>query len=83
VDKRLNILFDLLNNEGVPNDVIPELVKLAQGILPEDFANLTALSQHQFDIAQQIHLEIHTSHEQFATWMVGIKRLIDMARLLG
>jgi hypothetical protein len=49
----------------------------------KDFAKLTALSQHQFDLAQQIHLEIHTSHEQFATWMVGIKRLIDMARLLG
>jgi hypothetical protein len=39
-----------------------------------------ALAQRQFDVAQQIHLDLHTSNEQFATWMLGIKRLIDMAR---
>jgi len=35
VEKRLNILFDLLNNnEGIPPHVISELVKLAQGNFP-------------------------------------------------
>jgi hypothetical protein len=33
VDKRLNILFDLLNNDDViPAPVISELVSLAQGL---------------------------------------------------
>ena len=34
VDKRLNILFDLLNNDEIPAAVMSELVRLAQGILP-------------------------------------------------
>jgi len=90
VDKRLNILFDLLNNdEVIPPPVISELVKLAQGTYPSPrdpfstcfgVSDLLALAQRQFDLAQQIHLDVHTSNEQFANWMLGIKRLIDMAR---
>jgi len=38
VDKRLNILFDLLNNdEEIPKPVISELVKVAEGIPCRDF----------------------------------------------
>jgi len=38
VDKRLNILFDLLNNDDViPANIITELVNLAQGIANYDF----------------------------------------------
>jgi len=33
VDKRLNILFDHLNNDDIPQNVVPELVRLAEGIV--------------------------------------------------
>ena len=84
VDKRLNILFDLLNNdEGIPPNVISQLVKLAEGnLLPIHTTDGTALAQRQFETALQIRLDLHTAHEQYATWMLGIKRLIDMARAL-
>jgi hypothetical protein len=41
---------------------------------------MVALMQRQFDVAAQIQLDLHTANEQFSTWMLGIKRLIDMAR---
>jgi len=42
-----------------------------------------ALSRREFETALQIRLDLHTAHEQYATWMLGIKRLIDMARALS
>ena len=81
VDKRLNILFDLLNNDDVPAPIISELVRLAQGISPRiSIPLMVALMQRQFDVAAQIQLDLHTANEQYSTWMLGIKRLIDMAR---
>jgi hypothetical protein len=81
VDKRLNILFDLLNNDDAPAPIISELVRLAQGILPRiSIPLMVALMQRQFDVAAQIQLDLHTANEQYSTWMLGIKRLIDMAR---
>jgi protein transport protein SEC31 len=83
VDKRLNILFDLLNNDDViPPAVISELVKLAQG-MSVIYILMQALAQRQFEVALQIHLDVHTTNERFSSWMLGIKRLIDMARALA
>ncbi|MCJ1288646.1 protein transport protein S31 [Xylographa carneopallida] len=70
-EKRLNILFDLLNNEDLlkPNTV-QDMVELAQ-----------ALRARDFDQAQAIHIDLLTNRlDECGNWMVGVKRLIGMSR---
>jgi hypothetical protein len=43
---------------------------------------MIALSRRDFETALQLRLDLHTANEQYATWMLGIKRLIDMSRAL-
>jgi len=87
-EKRLNILFDHLNNEDLlKNDTIENMVELSQAIQAKDFEQ-----------AQAIHVEIMTNKtDECGNWMVsipqptrsrckaksgqvGVKRLIAMSR---
>ncbi|KAI9834889.1 MAG: hypothetical protein M1819_002797 [Sarea resinae] len=70
-EKRLNILFDHLNNDDLLTpDTVASMVELAQ-----------ALQQRNYEEAQSIHLDILTNKtEECGQWMVGVKRLIVMSR---
>ncbi|KAF2400258.1 hypothetical protein EJ06DRAFT_493908 [Trichodelitschia bisporula] len=70
-EKRLNILFDHLNNEDLLKaDTIDELGGLAQ-----------ALQQRQYDQAQAIFTSVMTMKtDEGSDWMVGVKRLIQLSR---
>lgn len=70
-EKRLNILFDHLNNEDLLKaDTIATMAELAQAIQARDFEQ-----------AQAIHVEIMTNKtDECGNWMVGVKRLIAMSR---
>ncbi|EPS33755.1 hypothetical protein PDE_08717 [Penicillium oxalicum 114-2] len=70
-ERRLNILFDHLNNEDLikPNTV-EDLVNLARAIQSKDY-----------ETARVIHLDIMTNRtEECGNWMVGVKRLISMSK---
>ncbi|KAJ5380555.1 Protein transport protein sec31 [Penicillium cataractarum] len=70
-ERRLNILFDHLNNEDLikPNTV-------------EDLANLArAIQSKDYETARVVHLDIMTNRtEECGNWMVGVKRLISMSK---
>ncbi|KAJ5168537.1 Protein transport protein sec31 [Penicillium canariense] len=70
-ERRLNILFDHLNNEDLlkPNTV-------------EDMANLSrAIQSKDYETARLVHLDIMTNRtEECGNWMVGVKRLIGMSK---
>uniref|UniRef100_Q5S580 Protein transport protein SEC31 n=1 Tax=Ajellomyces capsulatus TaxID=5037 RepID=SEC31_AJECA len=70
-ERRLNILFDHLNNE--------DLLKPAT---VESMAELArALQARDYETAQSIHLDIFTNrNDECGNWMVGVKRLIGMSR---
>ncbi|KAK9460034.1 uncharacterized protein V1516DRAFT_678726 [Lipomyces oligophaga] len=70
-EKRLNILFDHLNNsELLTEETIREMVILAQ-----------ALQNKDFDTAYAVHLNLWTTRmDECGQWMVGIRRLIEMLR---
>jgi hypothetical protein len=69
---------------GISQGINSQLVKLAQGLSSIGvFVNRLAIPQQHFDLASQIYLELLTANEQYANWMIGIKRLIDMARALA
>jgi len=70
-EKRLNILFDHLNNdELLKPDTINQMLDLSQ-----------ALQARNYERAQAIHLEILTNKtEECGNWMTGVKRLIGMSR---
>ncbi|EHA48242.1 protein transporter SEC31 [Pyricularia oryzae 70-15] len=69
--KRLNYLFDHLNNEElVKPDTIGQLNTLAQAIEAKDYAG-----------AQQLQIKIQTEKtEECGQWIVGVKRLISMSK---
>ncbi|KKY37256.1 putative snare sec31 [Diaporthe ampelina] len=69
--KRLNLLFDHLNNEElVKPDTIAQLSQLAN-----------ALESKNYGEAHQIQVSIHENKtEECGNWMVGIKRLISMSK---
>lgn len=70
-EKRLNILFDHLNNEDLlkPNTV-GQMVQLAEAIRDKDYGT-----------AQSLQMEIFTNKvDECGNWMVGVKRLIGMSR---
>ncbi|KAF7169947.1 hypothetical protein CNMCM6106_004805 [Aspergillus hiratsukae] len=70
-ERRLNILFDHLNNEDLlkPN-TIADMAELARAIQARDY-----------ETAKTIHIDIMTNRtEECGNWMVGVKRLISMSR---
>ncbi|KAH8811803.1 hypothetical protein F5884DRAFT_783494 [Xylogone sp. PMI_703] len=70
--KRLNILFDHLNNEElVKPDTIQQLNDLAE-----------ALESKNYDVAHKLQVEIQRDKtEECGNWMVGVKRLISMSKV--
>ncbi|KAG0051196.1 protein transport protein S31 [Gryganskiella cystojenkinii] len=71
-EKKLNVLFDMLNNEEVSAPVVEQMLLLAQ-----------ALQAKNYNSAYQIHLELHSTRtDEVSSWMTGVKRLIvDNARI--
>lgn len=69
--KRLNILFDHLNNEElVQPSTIEQLSQLAEAIQGKDYAT-----------AQKLQMEINRDKtDECGNWMVGVKRLISMSK---
>lgn len=69
--KRLNLLFDHLNNaELVQPATIEQLTQLAQAIESKDYAT-----------AQKMQLDIQRDRtDECGNWMVGVKRLISMSK---
>lgn len=68
--RRLDILFDLLNNDNVLDG---EAVSLLTSMT-------SALQNKDFEAARAAQVELHaTKSEQCGQWMTGVKRLIDMA----
>ncbi|KND94507.1 Protein transport protein SEC31 [Tolypocladium ophioglossoides CBS 100239] len=69
--KRLNLLFDHLNNEDlVLPPTIEQLTQLAEAIQSKDYA-----------AAQRFQVEIQRDKtEECGNWMVGVKRLISMSK---
>ncbi|BCR88248.1 putative protein transport protein (SEC31) [Aspergillus chevalieri] len=70
-ERRLNILFDHLNNEDLlkPN-TISDMTQLAQAIQARDY-----------ETARTIHVDIMANRtEECGNWMVGVKRLIGMSK---
>ncbi|KAI5195665.1 hypothetical protein E4T39_08108 [Aureobasidium subglaciale] len=71
-EKRLNILFDHLNNETlVKPDTIAMLVEIAQALQARDFDRATAILTEMM----KVKLETEGAH-----WMVGVKRLVAMSK---
>ncbi|KAL8926069.1 MAG: hypothetical protein Q9172_001948 [Xanthocarpia lactea] len=70
-EKRLNILFDHLNNEDLlKDDTVESMIELSQ-----------ALQARDYEQAQSIHLDLLTNKtDQCGQWMVGVRRLIAMSR---
>ncbi|KAF9341125.1 protein transport protein S31, partial [Linnemannia elongata] len=65
-EKKLNVLFDMLNNEEVSAPVVDQMLLLAQ-----------ALQSKNYNTAYQIHLELHSTRtNEVSSWMTGVKRLI-------
>ncbi|KEY70409.1 hypothetical protein S7711_06577 [Stachybotrys chartarum IBT 7711] len=69
--KRLNLLFDHLNNEElVQTPTIEQLSTLADALQNKDYAT-----------AQRLQVEIQRDKtEECGNWMVGVKRLISMSK---
>ncbi|KAH7157079.1 hypothetical protein EDB81DRAFT_945436 [Dactylonectria macrodidyma] len=69
--KRLNLLFDHLNNEElVQPGTIEQLTQLA-----------LALQSKNYDVAHKLQVEIQRDKtEECGNWMVGVKRLVSMSK---
>lgn len=70
--KRLNLLFDHLNNEElIKPETIAELTELAE-----------ALAAREYDAAMRAQVKIHREKpEECGNWMVGVKRLLNMSKV--
>lgn len=70
-EKRLNILFDHLNNEDLLKpDTVQEMVELSQH-----------LQGKNYDAAQTLFTGLmKNKNDEGSNWMVGVKRLIQMSR---
>ncbi|KAL1382013.1 hypothetical protein HDK64DRAFT_57322 [Phyllosticta capitalensis] len=71
-EKRLNILFDHLNNEDLLKpDTVQEMVELSNHI-----------QARRYDEAQALFTELmKNKNDEGSNWMVGVKRLIQMSRV--
>ena len=61
-EKRLNLLFDGLNNDAVPQQVVAQLCELA-----------SAIHNRNFDQAQSINTELMKAMEGSGAWMVSLQ----------
>ena len=70
-EKRLDILFDHLNNEELLKpDTVQQIVELS-----------VALQNRDFQRASEIQMDVHTNKvEECGNWMVGVKRLVGMCK---
>lgn len=70
-EKRLDILFDHLNNEDLLQpDTVAQISDLA-----------VALQNRDFQTASEIQMDVHTNKvEECGNWMVGVKRLVSMCK---
>ncbi|EMR08931.1 hypothetical protein PNEG_02712 [Pneumocystis murina B123] len=70
-ERRLNILFDLLNNNyGLSKELLDDMKILVEAMLAKNY-----------QIALNIHINlITTKTEECGHWMVGVKRLLEMSR---
>ncbi|CAK3987747.1 related to transport sec31 [Lecanosticta acicola] len=72
MDKRINILFDHLNNEELLKpDTVQQMVEISQLVQRKEWDQ----AQAQFNEMQSAKLETEGTH-----WMVGVKRLIAIGR---
>lgn len=72
-EKKLNVLFDAMNNEDVSESIMPQLHALAK-----------AMGGRDYNTAQRIQVELHTTKtELVGGWITGIKWLIDVLRQQG
>ncbi|CAO3611688.1 unnamed protein product [Cunninghamella blakesleeana] len=69
-EKRLNGLFDNMNNEELSDDVVQSMLKLAQAIQNRDYNQAHRL---------QVEL-VTTRYAECGSWLVGVKRLIENAQ---
>ena len=70
-EKRLDILYDHLNNNELLSEGTVEIVReLAEAVGGKDYARAAEL---------QVSLQVERS-EECGNWMVGVKRLIGMGR---
>ncbi|KAF5096764.1 hypothetical protein D0Z00_002662 [Geotrichum galactomycetum] len=74
IEKRLGILFDHLNNDDLLSpETVTDMIALSQ-----------ALVEGNYDTAAQIRLAILTARtDECGQWMPGVKRLIDMSRVIA
>jgi protein transport protein SEC31 len=70
-EKRLDILYDHLNNEDLLKpDTVAQIAELA-----------SALENRQFDRASEIQLDVHQNKvEECGNWIIGVKRLIQLSK---
>lgn len=73
-EKRLDILYDHLNNEDLlKEDTVQQIADLARALQSRDYTR-----------AQEIQLDVHQNKvDECGQWMVGVKRLVGMARATG
>lgn len=71
-EKRLNILFDHLNNEDLLSaETLEGMMSLAQALAGKDY-----------ETARSIQVDLVTNKTtECDLWMAGVKRLIDMSRM--
>lgn len=69
--KRLDILFDHLNNEDLLQpDTVGQLVELSR-----------AIEERNYGRASEIQVDVQVNKvDECGQWMVGVKRLIGMGR---
>lgn len=70
-EKRLEILYDHLNNEDLLKpDTVAQIAGLA-----------SALENRQFDRASEIQLDVHQHKvDECGNWIIGVKRLIQLSK---
>ncbi|CAG8490660.1 13439_t:CDS:10 [Cetraspora pellucida] len=71
-EKRLNVLFDALNNEEISPSVIESLLTLVRDLESRNFPNAINI---------QVQL-MTTKMEECGKWIVGIKQLINVLKTL-
>ncbi|GBB98444.1 hypothetical protein RclHR1_03230002 [Rhizophagus clarus] len=68
-EKRLNVLFDALNNGEISEPIIDSLLKLVHAMEIRDYATATNLQ-----------VNLLTSYTNETKWLIGIKQLINIIR---
>ncbi len=72
-ERRMNVLFDKLNNQEVSDGAVEKLLELAKAVDSKNWTN--ALNVYQV-------LSTSFGSSEGTNWMLGIKRLLDTAKML-